>query len=302
MANVKRQPSQYNWEKLEFDQNILPGNLWNSGRAGEKIQFFVVHHMIVLDSETAGRDALQACRDIWTGGRQASAHYGVDGDFVEQWVWDRDTAWANGNQLANRRSITIEHANKTLDMPGTENDYVVDEKTFFSGARLVAYGHLNFNITPIRNQTVRRHGEFYSTACPGPYMVRNFDRYFDLMHDIYNTAKGGRPVAPPVQNPLPSTPQPAKATPDQVAREVINGVWGNDPARSDKLRAAGYNAADIQNRVNQILSGKPTANLDQIAREVIIGRWGNDPDRSTRLRAAGYNPVEVQARVNQLVR
>lgn len=299
---VNRNPKTYNWDKLEFNQNILPGNLYSKGREGHRVEYFVVHHMIVLDSETAGRDALTACRNVWVDGRAASAHYGVDGDYVEQFVFDGDTAWSLGNWDANLRSISVEHANKTLDMPGTDNDYVVDEKTFFTGARLIAYGHLSFNLVPKRNVTVRRHGEFSSTACPGPYMVRNFNRYFDLVHDIYNTAKAGRPVAPAPVNPQPSKPQPAKADPDRVAREVVQGVWGNGNDRVNKLRAAGYDPADIQNRVNLILGGGLRKSLDTVAWEVIRGEWGNDPERSDRLHKAGYNVVEVQSHVNQLLR
>lgn len=302
MTVKKRTPSAYNWDNLEFDVNLLPSRLYSEGRAGEKIQFFGIHHMIVLDSETAGRDALTACRDIWVNGREASAHYGVDGDFVEQWVWDRNTAWTLANQLANRRSINIEHANKTLDLPGTENDYVVDEKTFFSGARLVAMGHILFDLKPKRNVTVQKHSSHTSTACPGPYMDRNWNRYFDLMHDIYNTAKGGRPVAPPVSNPAHSTPQPAKLSDEAVAREVILGVWGNGDVRQKRLADSGYNGARIQALVNQILSGGNKQNVDTIAREVLLGKWGNDPDRTRRLRNAGYNPALVQSRVNQLLR
>lgn len=299
---TKRNPQNYNWDKLEFDVNILPNHLYAKGRAGEQIEFFAIHHMIVLDSETAGRDALTACRDIWVNGREASATYGVDGDYVEQWVWDNDTSWSLADQLGNRRAISIEHANKTLDLPGTENDYVIDEKTFFTGARLTAMGHIHFGITPKRNDTVRKHSEFTATACPGPYMNRNWNRYFDLMHDIYNTAKGGRPVAPPVTNPTKSLPQPGKASIAVVAQEVINGVWGNNPDRPKRLTAAGYNAAAVQNEVNRILGGVARKTVDTVAREVMLGSWGNNPDRAHRLRAAGYNPAEVQGRVNQLLR
>ena len=299
---TRRTPSQYNWDKMEFDVNLLPSNLYSQGRAGNKIEFFAAHHMIVLDSETAGRDALTACRQIWIDGRQASAHYGVDGDFVEQWVWDRDTAWALASQSGNQRGISVEHANKTLDLPGTNNDYVIDEKTFFSGARVIAMGHILHELTPKINVTLRKHSNFTSTACPGPYMDRNWNRYFDLMHDIYNTAKGGRPVAPVVVNPEPSKPQPGKLSTNAVALEVINGVWGNNPDRITRLKNAGYDPHAVQTQVNAILNGKATKTLDAVAREVIIGKWGNDPERSRRLRAAGYNPVEVQGRVNQLLR
>lgn len=39
----------------------------------------------------------------------------------------------------------------------------------------------------------------------------------------------------------------------QVAKEVINGEWGNGQDRRDRLEAAGYNYAEVQNTVNKLL-------------------------------------------------
>ena len=38
-----------------------------------------------------------------------------------------------------------------------------------------------------------------------------------------------------------------------VAHEVISGKYGNEPERSKKLKAAGYNPDVIQARVNKLL-------------------------------------------------
>lgn len=40
---------------------------------------------------------------------------------------------------------------------------------------------------------------------------------------------------------------------DIIAREVIEGKWGNGAARVQKLRRAGYNPTAVQKRVNEIL-------------------------------------------------
>ena len=45
----------------------------------------------------------------------------------------------------------------------------------------------------------------------------------------------------------------AKKTVAQLAQEVIDGKWGNGEARKQKLTAAGYNYATVQQRVNQLL-------------------------------------------------
>lgn len=40
---------------------------------------------------------------------------------------------------------------------------------------------------------------------------------------------------------------------DEIAREVIAGQWGNGAERIQKLTAAGYDADDVQSRVNELL-------------------------------------------------
>ena len=41
---------------------------------------------------------------------------------------------------------------------------------------------------------------------------------------------------------------------DEVAQEVINGLWGNGEDRVNKLTVAGYNAQEVQNKVNELLN------------------------------------------------
>lgn len=100
-------------------------------------------------------------------------------------------------------------------------------------------------------------------------------------------------------------PAPAKKSVNDIAREVINGAWGNGDDRVRRLQAAGYNYNEVQNAVNSILKGgsgaTATKSIDTVAREVIAGKWGNGTDRKARLQAAGYNYNEVQARVNKLL-
>lgn len=40
---------------------------------------------------------------------------------------------------------------------------------------------------------------------------------------------------------------------DDIAREVIAGMWGNGSERKQKLTSAGYNYADVQKKVNELL-------------------------------------------------
>ncbi|MFU0553998.1 1,4-beta-N-acetylmuramidase, partial [Gardnerella vaginalis] len=40
---------------------------------------------------------------------------------------------------------------------------------------------------------------------------------------------------------------------DEVAREVINGAWGNGNERKQRLTQAGYDYDTVQKRVNELL-------------------------------------------------
>ena len=42
-------------------------------------------------------------------------------------------------------------------------------------------------------------------------------------------------------------------TVDELAKEVIKGLWGNGADRKAKLTAAGYDYSKVQKRVNELL-------------------------------------------------
>lgn len=52
---------------------------------------------------------------------------------------------------------------------------------------------------------------------------------------------------------IPGTGTPKKSV-DEIAREVIDGKWGNGADRKNRITAAGYDYAAVQKRVNQLLS------------------------------------------------
>ena len=95
-------------------------------------------------------------------------------------------------------------------------------------------------------------------------------------------------------------------TVEELAAEVIAGVWGNGTTRRLQLEAAGYDYEAVQNRVNELLRDKEEAAHDalilQIAQKVIRGDYGNGSDRRKRLTAAGFDYDEVQDKVNELLR
>jgi hypothetical protein len=67
-----------------------------------------------------------------------------------------------------------------------------------------------------------------------------------------------------------------------VAKEVINGLWGNGDKRNAALKSAGYDATQVQNKVNSLLSGNTSSNIvEQFTKLPVDGKWG--PAVTTRL-------------------
>jgi len=92
---------------------------------------------------------------------------------------------------------------------------------------------------------------------------------------------------------------------NEVAQEVLQGLWGNGQERYDNLTNAGYDAQTVQERVNSILSGNDSDtsdyDIDEIANQVLQGLWGNGQERYDSLTRAGYDAQAVQDRVNSLL-
>ncbi len=117
------------------------------------------------------------------------------------------------------------------------------------------------------------------------------------------------PSNAPVAKPVTSD----KKSIETIAREVMNGAWGNGSDRQNRLAAAGYDYQAVQAKVNELYgipsASKPTKKTSaQIALEIYNGTcsdprwsdWGTGGTRVSRLQQAGYDPVAVQAEVNKL--
>lgn len=92
-----------------------------------------------------------------------------------------------------------------------------------------------------------------------------------------------------------------KKTNEEIANEVIKGVWGNNPGRKKKLLAAGYDYSAIQDLVVKRLRETGHKSNEVIAKEVIHGLWGKGQERNDRLTAAGYDYTAIQTIVNRLM-
>lgn len=87
---------------------------------------------------------------------------------------------------------------------------------------------------------------------------------------------------------------------DEIANEVLEGIWGIGEDRVNRITAAGYDYNVVQDRVNKLCSQDGKAKDDeQIVQEVLKGLWGNGEERRQRLAAAGYNYEKIQSKVNK---
>lgn len=74
---------------------------------------------------------------------------------------------------------------------------------------------------------------------------------------------------------------------DEVAKEVINGAWGNGETRRKRLTEAGYNYDEVQNRVNEILHSENNNKL-KVGDSVKIVNYGNAMANGNGRKAYGY--------------
>lgn len=72
-------------------------------------------------------------------------------------------------------------------------------------------------------------------------------------HHVISALENGSKASSSTSNKTSTT----KKSIETIAKEVIDGKWGNGDARVKKLRAAGYNPVDVQRKVNELTKSHP---------------------------------------------
>jgi len=85
--------------------------------------------------------------------------------------------------------------------------------------------------------------------CVGDILVTRSKGHTVIVTEGYPREE--KPVVRPTEKPKPN--KAGRKSLEDVAREVINGKWGNNPERKDKLIKAGYVPAEVQAAVNKLL-------------------------------------------------
>lgn len=242
-----------------------------------KINKITVHHM-------AGNLSVQTCGNIFAKvSSEASANYGIDTNgLVGMYVEEKNRAWASSNFANDNQAITIEVAND-----GGAPDWHVSDKALNKLVELCVdickrNGINRLNYTGDANGNLTRHNMFIATTCPGAYLQSKLPW---LANEVNKRLESKKSIT-------------------EVAKEVIQGKWGNGIDRKNKLTSAGYDYDAVQSAVNKLVSNETVVakkSVEQIAKEVIQGKWGNGEVRKQRLTAAGYDYNVVQKKVNELL-
>ena len=202
------------------------------GRSGRNIEAVTIHHM-------AGKLTAEQCGRIFQQvGRYGSSHYGIgyNGE-IASYVDEENTAWTNSNWDSNCKSVTIETSNS--EMGGS---WPVSDASLNALIKLVADIAKRNNLgTLVPGQNLTWHSMFADTTCPGDYLRSKMQYIADEANKLNAPA---------------SEPTPSKSV-DELAQEVIAGLWGNQPERQQRLEAAGYDYYAVQARVNEILAPAP---------------------------------------------
>lgn len=253
--------------KSSLVQVVVPADEGNytKGRSGRSIEAITIHHM-------AGRLTAEQCGRIFQAkGRYGSSHYGVGYDgSIANYVDEEDTAWTNSNWDSNCKSITIE-------ISDNDNSWYVNDTTLNAVIKLVADIAKRRGLgTLVPGKNLTWHSMFTNTTCPGDYLRSKMQYIADEANKINN-----------------SEPIKEKTT-EELAREVIEGKYGNG---EDRKNALGDRYAEVQARVNEILAPapEPSADILDLVRKTIRGDFGNGEDRRN---ALGSNYDEVQRQVN----
>lgn len=85
---------------------------------------------------------------------------------------------------------------------------------------------------------------------------------------------------------------------DEVAREVINGKWGNGSDRREVLEKAGYNYSDVQGKVNEILKGETSSNKNKSDYETYTIQAGDTLTKISKLFYGVCNHTTIQKIAN----
>ena len=261
-------------------------NLVNESKYSIKCPYFMNPTRIVVHNTANDAPAKNEIAYMIRNDNQVSFHYAVDDVEVVQGIPENRNAWHSGdggNGKGNREGIAVEicysksGGDKFIKAEANAVELIVDI--------LKRYGWGIDKVT--------KHQDYNGKYCPHRTLDMGWQRFLDM-----------------IQSKLNAGVVKAVKSVNEIAKEVINGKWGNGAERKRMLTQAGYDYNEVQAEVNRIVKGvaptpDPTVpakkSNEEIAREVIAGKWGNGTARKKKLKEAGYDYSAIQKIVNKLL-
>ena len=267
---------------MKITKNLVPD--WN---VKNKCPYTMKPTRIVVHNTANDASAQNEIAYMIRNKNEVSFHYAVDDKEVVQGIEENRNSWNagdGGKGKGNREGISIEicysktGGEKFIKAEQNAVELIVDI--------LKRYGWGIDKVT--------KHQDYNGKYCPHRTLDLGWNRFIEMVEAKLNENKVVKPVV-------------KKKTVTEIAKEVLEGKWGNGNTRKTKLEKAGYDYAKVQAKVNELLGNKTTTattkkSVTVVAKEVIQGKWGNGAERVNKLTKAGYNYAEVQKRVNQLLK
>lgn len=188
---------------------------------------------------------------------EASCNYGIGNDGrVALIVEEKNRSWCSSSNENDQRAITIECASETYS-PYAMNSKVYDKLIKlcidickrYNKKKLLWFKdkQKSLNYKPKSDEMVLTvHRWFANKSCPGDWL---YSRLGSVAKEVTKALSKSTS-----SNKTTAVTTTKKKSVDTLAKEVIQGKWGNGSARKSKLTKAGYDYNAVQKRVNQLLS------------------------------------------------
>ena len=265
---------------------FIPANPNNfTAKRNNTIKRITPHHM-------AGNLTVEQCGGVFQNpSRGASANYGISSDGkIACFVPEESRSWASSSPENDNQAITVEIADDGGAPDWHVSDKALNRfielavdickrygiKKLIKGENLTWHSMFTRTTCPgpyllskmdyIANSVNTKLGTYIPTPTPAPnndtYTVKGGDTLSEIAVNFKTTVNeliGLNNIANPnlievgQVIKLPGGINSNLKSIDEIAKEVIKGVWGNGENRKKRLSEAGYNPAAVQKKVNELL-------------------------------------------------
>lgn len=185
---------------------------------------------------------------------------------IKELVWSTNKADRVNHKNGCNMTVHRDYANKSC--PGT---YLYERHAQIASEVNKRLGSTNIKPAPekpsgglYRVQTGAFKSKANADAMLAKVKAKGFDTYMVKVGDLYKIQVGAFKVKANAEATLKklqaagfsafiTTEQGAGKSVDELAREVLQGKWGNGAERKKRLEAAGYDYAAVQKKVNQLV-------------------------------------------------